>query len=163
MQALWHFVGAPILRSNCLPFSTIKCWILRVFGASVGRDVYIKPGVRVKFPWYLTIGDHCWIGEDTWIDNLAQVSVGSHVCVSQGAYLCTGNHDWRTPNMKLFRRPIKLQNGCWVGARATVCPGIEIGVGAILTVGSVATKNIPPYEIWVGNPARYARDRVIER
>jgi putative colanic acid biosynthesis acetyltransferase WcaF len=121
--------------------------------------VYAKPGLRVKFPWYLTVGDHCWIGEDVWIDNLAPVNIGSHVCVSQMAYLCTGNHDWKTTNMKLFRRPIVLKDGCWVGARATVCPGITIGTAAILTVGSVAGKDVPQYEIWGGNPAVFLRKR----
>src|SRR3954471_9932190 len=113
--ALWYFLGSPIVKSNLLPFSSLKRFVLKSFGARIGKGVYIKPGVRVKFPWYLTVGDHSWIGEDAWIDNLAQVYIGSHVCISQAAYLCTGNHDWSTPNMKLFRRPITLQDGCWVG------------------------------------------------
>jgi putative colanic acid biosynthesis acetyltransferase WcaF len=150
-----------VLRSYCLPFSSIKVLILRVFGARVGRGVYIKPGVKVKFPWLLTIKDHAWIGEDVWIDNLAQVSIGSHVCISQAAYLCTGNHDWTTPNLKLFRRPITLEDGCWVGARAIVCPGAIVGTCSIVTIGSVAADGIPPYEIWGGNPARYLRERVV--
>jgi putative colanic acid biosynthesis acetyltransferase WcaF len=160
--ALWHFIGATILKSQFLPFSSLKVLALRTFGAKVGAGVYIKPGVKVKFPWFLTIGNHTWIGEDVWIDNLADVKIGSHVCISQGAYLCTGNHDWSTPNMKLFRKPIWLQDGCWVGARATICPGIDIGSGAILTMGSVATKAIPTLQIWGGNPARYLRKRVVK-
>jgi putative colanic acid biosynthesis acetyltransferase WcaF len=156
---LWHFVGFPIVRSSWLPLSSAKCALLRLFGARVGKGAYLKPGLKVKFPWYLTIGDHCWIGEDVWIDNLCMVTIGSHVCVSQGAYLCTGNHDWKSPNMKLFRRPIELRDGCWVGARATLCPGTAVGTGAIVTVGSVASGVVPDYEIWTGNPARYVRDR----
>ena len=159
--ALWYFIGAPILKSSLLWPSVLKVFVLRTFGARVGMGVYIKPGVKVKFPWLLSIGDHTWIGEDVWIDNLAEVRIGSHVCVSQGAYLCTGNHDWSSPNMKLFRSPIELQDGCWIGARSTVCPGITVAAGAILTVGSVATKPIPPFQIWAGNPATYARNRVV--
>jgi putative colanic acid biosynthesis acetyltransferase WcaF len=159
--ALWHFLGAPVVRSNWLPFSRLKVLMLRMFGAKIGNGVYIKPGVKVKFPWYLTIGDHSWIGEDAWIDNLAEVRIGSHVCISQAAYLCTGNHDWTTTNMKLFRLPIVLEDGCWVGARATVCPGVTIGSAAILSVGSVATKSIPPCQVWAGNPASYVRDRIL--
>lgn len=162
LWAMWHFLGAPVLRSNLLPISSLKTAVLRLFGAKVGRGVYIKPGVRIKFPWYLSIGDHSWIGEDTWIDNLAHVSIGSHVCISQGAYLCTGNHDWTTSNMKLFRRAIVLRDGCWIGARSTICPGVIVDTAAITSVGSVVTKNIPAYQIWGGSPAIYLRHRVIQ-
>src|ERR1700728_3368508 len=109
--ALWHFIGAPLVRSSWLPMSSLKAALLRAFGACIGTGAYIKPGIKVKFPWYLSVGDHCWIGEDVWIDNLAPVTIGSHVCVSQGAYLCTGNHDWTAPSMKLFRRSIVLGDG----------------------------------------------------
>jgi len=158
-RLLWYYAGAPVLSSRLLPIPALKAWVLRQFGARVGRGAYIKPGVRVKFPWYLDIGDYCWIGEDVWIDNLCMVTIGSHVCISQGAYLCTGNHDWKSPNMKLFRRPIELRDGCWVGARATLSPGTTLGIGAIVTLGSIASGEIPAYEIWAGNPARYVRDR----
>ncbi len=159
--ALWHFIGSPIVRSNLIPISAVKCMGLRLFGARIGRSVYVKPGLRVKFPWYLTVGDYCWLGEEAWIDNLAPVTIGSHVCVSQAVYLCTGNHDWTTPNMKLFRRPIVLEDGSWVGARATVCPGVTLHAGAVAAAGSVVLKDIPAYEIWGGNPAVYLRDRVL--
>jgi len=162
IQALWHYLGAPVVRSRQLPFSSLKAWALKVFGADLGRGIYFKPGVRIKIPWHLHVGDHCWIGEDVWIDNLAQVTIGSHVCISQGAYLCTGNHDWTTRNMRLFTRPITLRDGCWVGAKSVVCPGVTIGEGAVLAAGGVAAKDIPPFEIWAGNPARYVRPRVIQ-
>jgi putative colanic acid biosynthesis acetyltransferase WcaF len=158
---LWHFAGSPLVRSNALPFPQVKAAILRLFGAKVGLGAYIKPGLKVKFPWYLTIGDYCWIGEDVWIDNLAPVTIGSHVCISQKAYLCTGNHDWSSTNMKLFRRPITLADGCWVGAGSIICPGITIGTAAVTAVGSVVTHAIPAYEIWAGNPARYTRKRIL--
>jgi putative colanic acid biosynthesis acetyltransferase WcaF len=159
--ALWHFIGAPLLRAYWLPVSRLKVMILRLFGARVGKGLYIKPGVKVKFPWYLSIGDYCWVGEDVWIDNLAPVTIRSHVCISQGTYLCTGNHDWSSPNMKLFRKPIILQEGSWVGARSVVGPGTVVGVGAIVTAGSVITKDVPAGQIWAGNPAHYVRGRVV--
>ncbi len=87
---LWYFVGSPIVRSSWIPISRLKVLVLRVFGANIGRSVTIKPGVRVKYPWRLRVGDHVWIGEDAWIDNLADVIIESHVCLSQSTYLCTG-------------------------------------------------------------------------
>lgn len=158
---LWHFIGSPLVRSNSLPIPRLKAAVLRLFGAKVGRRAHIKPSVKVKFPWYLEIGDYCWIGEEVWIDNLAPVTIGSHVCVSQGAYLCTGNHDWKTTNLKLFRRPIVLKDGCWIGARSVVGPGVTIGAAAVVAIGGVALKDIPPYEVWGGNPAQYVRRRIL--
>jgi putative colanic acid biosynthesis acetyltransferase WcaF len=157
--ALWYFFGAPIVKSYFLPFSRLKVIILRLFGAQIGSGVYMKPGVKVKFPWRLKVGDYSWIGEDVWIDNMAQVTIGSNACVSQGSYICTGNHNWSSHNMKLFTRPVAIEDGAWVAAHSTVCPGVTIGECAILTFSSVAGKSIPPFQIWSGSPAVYQRDR----
>lgn len=162
IELLWLLLGAPVLASRLMLSAPVRAGLLRLFGARIGAGMYMKPGVRVKFPWYLSVGDHCWIGEDVWIDNLAPVSIGSHVCVSQGAYLCTGNHDWSKPNLKLFTRPIKLERGSWVGARALVCPGVTVGEGAILTAGSVAAKDLLPFGIYTGNPAVLTKQRVVK-
>lgn len=159
IEALWHFVGAPLVRTEWLPFSSFKAFVLRCFGARIGRGVLIKPRLRVKFPWYLEVGDHTWLGEGLWIDNLAPVTIGSHVCVSQDVYLCTGNHDWSHRNMKLYRRPIELKDGCWVAARSMVCPGVTVGECAVAVGGSVVSTSIPAYEIHGGNPAAFLKRR----
>jgi len=160
--ALWYFIGSPLFKSYYLPFSSLKKSILSLFGASIGVGVYLKPGIKVKFPWRLSVGEHSWIGEDVWIDNMAHVTIGSNACVSQGSYICTGNHNWSSRNMKLFTKPVRIENGAWVAARSTVCPGITIGEAAILTASSVAGKSIPPFQIWSGNPATYMRNRQFE-
>jgi putative colanic acid biosynthesis acetyltransferase WcaF len=159
VEAAWYFIGLPLLESHFLTSARVRRGLLRLFGARVGKAVYIKPGLRVKFPWFLEIGDHCWLGEDLWIDNLAPVAIKSHVCISQGAYLCTGNHDWTSPVMKLFTRGIVCESGCWVGAKALVGPGVVIGRRSVITAGSVVTKPVPPDEIHSGNPARFVRNR----
>ena len=124
-----------------------------MFGARIGRGVVIKAGVRVKYPWLLEVGDHTWLGEDCWIDNLVTVTIGTNVCISQGAYLCTGNHDWKDTRFGLMVQPITIKTGAWVGARAGLAPGVTIGEGAVLTLGSFATRDIPDWEIHAGNPA----------
>lgn len=159
--ALWFVAGAPLLRSSVLPFSAVRRSLLRLFGGRIGRGVVLKPGVRVKYPWRLTVGDNSWLGEDCWIDNLEQVTIGSDVCVSQGAYLCTGNHDWSDPAFGLIVKPITLRDGSWVGARAVVCPGVTLHECAVAAAGSVVTQDIPAYEIHAGNPARFVRRREI--
>ncbi len=161
VQALWFMLGLPLLRCTLLPWSGVRVLLLRLFGARIGRGVVIKPGARVKYPWRLSIGNRTWIGEDAWIDNLAPVTVGHNVCISQGAYLCTGNHDWSDAAFALIVAGISLDHGSWVGARAIVCPGVMLGEGAVATAGSVVTRHIPPFEIHSGNPAGFVRQRTI--
>jgi putative colanic acid biosynthesis acetyltransferase WcaF len=151
--ALWFFAGLPLLRCALIPSSKFRVWLLRLFGARLGAGLVIKPGVRVKYPWLLHTGDHCWIGEDCWIDNLAPVRLGSSVCVSQGAYFCTGNHDWTDPAFGLMVGSISVGDGAWIGARALIAPGTVVGEGAVVAAGAVATKRIPPYAVYAGNPA----------
>jgi len=138
----------------------LKAWWLRRFGARVGKGVVIKPSVQIKFPWKLSIGDHAWIGEHVWIDNLEQVTIGANVCISQGALLLTGNHDYTKPSFDLIVKPIVLEDGVWIGARAVVCPGVCAGNHAVLSVGSVATKDLEANGVYRGNPAEKVRERV---
>src|SRR5580704_15466650 len=112
VHALWFFVGAPMVCSTVIPFSSMRSCLLKLFGARIGAGVVLKPGIRIKFPWRLSIGNHSWIGEDCWLDNLEHISVGSNVCISQGAYLCSGNHDWSDASFGLITERITLQDGC---------------------------------------------------
>ncbi len=160
-QLLWYYVGSGLVRSFLLPFSSIKVWVLRLFGATIGEGVRIKPGVQVKFPWRLTISDYVWIGENTWIDNIAPVLIDSHVCISQAVYLCTGNHDWSHPDFKLIPAAIHIQQGSWIAARAVIGPGVVVGQGAILCLGSVTGRSLQPMTIYAGNPAQAIKKRVI--
>ncbi len=160
-QIAWFFGGLPLLRCSLLPSSRLRVWLLRLFGAQVGAGAVIKPGVRVKYPWHLKLGDDCWLGEDCWIDNLTAVRLADNVCISQGAYLCTGNHDWSDPRFGLSIEPIRLGDGSWVGSRAFIGPGVVLGEGAVAGAGSVVTRNIPDFEIFAGNPAVFVRRRRI--
>jgi putative colanic acid biosynthesis acetyltransferase WcaF len=160
-QVVWFFIGLPLLRCAWLPSSSFRVWLLRFFGAVVGAGAVIKPGVRVKYPWHLRMGSDCWLGEDCWIDNLTTVTLGSDVCVSQGAYLCTGNHDWSDPAFGLRVEPISIGDGAWVGARALLTPGAQLGEGAVAAAGSVVIHGIPAWEVHSGNPAVFVRTRRI--
>jgi putative colanic acid biosynthesis acetyltransferase WcaF len=161
-QMLWYFLGFPLVETRLLPFSSIKVFILKLFGADVGKSITIKTGVKVKYPWNLKIGDNVWIGENTWIDNLVLVKVGSNVCISQGVYLCTGNHDWSKPGFNLITGEIHIEDGAWLAAKSIVSPGATIGQGAVLSLGSVTTKSLQPMRIYVGNPAQITKERKIQ-
>lgn len=160
VQGLWFFLGLPLLRSSYNPSSAVRRKLLRLFGARIGNGVTIKPGVRVKYPWLLSVGNHTWIGEDAWIDNLAPVQLGSNVCISQGVYLCTGNHDWSDPHFGLLVKPIVIRDGAWIGAKSIVAPGVDVGQGAIASAGSVVKRNLEADTIYGGNPAVALRARV---
>lgn len=160
-RVMWMLFGQPIFASAWLPSSGLRVRLLRAFGARVSEGVVIKPGVKVKYPWHLELGAHCWIGEDCWIDNLTTVRVGRNACISQGAYLCTGNHDWSDPGFGLRIEPIQLGEGAWAGARSVLTPGTMLGAYAVVAAGAVVKGCVPEFEIHAGNPAQFVKMRRI--
>ncbi|MGC8742908.1 MAG: WcaF family extracellular polysaccharide biosynthesis acetyltransferase [Verrucomicrobiia bacterium] len=159
---LWYFVNLLFFKTSIPYPSKLKVFTLRLFGAKVGKDVVIKPNLNIKYPWFLEIENNVWLGEGLWIDNLADVKIGNNVCISQGAYILTGNHNYKKETFDLILKPIIIEDGVWVGAKVIVCPGVVLGTHSIITAGSVVTKNTEPYRIYQGNPAVKVRDRVIE-
>ena len=160
-RVAWFFVSSIFFRTNLLPLYAPKRFLLRVFGARIGKGLIIKPHVTIKYPWLLTIGDHCWIGEAVWIDNLATVTLGNNVCISQAGMLLCGNHDYTKEAFDLRVEPIVLEDGVWIGARALVCPGTTCREHAVLSVQSVATGILEPFGIYQGNPAVKVKNRII--
>ena len=157
---LWYFVSSFIVQSPLFPISKLRVALLRMFGAQVGENVIIsKPGVNVKFPWKLVIGDNTWIGENAWIYNLDQVNIGSDVCISQGAMLLTGNHNYKSVKFETFTKPITIEDGCFIGARSVICPGVSCKKYAVLSVGAIATKDLESEGIYFGNPAKLVKKR----
>lgn len=162
-QWLWFVCSPLLIRNPLIPFSGFRKWVLVMFGTHIGNEARIRPGVRIKYPWKLTMGDHVWLGEDCWIDNLTGVKIGSHVCISQGAMLCTGNHNYRSAGFDLILKPIILEDGVWIGAMALVAPGVTAHSHSMLTAGSIATKDMEAYGIYQGNPAVKIRLREVEK
>jgi putative colanic acid biosynthesis acetyltransferase WcaF len=153
VRSLWFCLGSPLLAVRWLPGSAWRVLLLRAFGAQIGSGCRLKPGLRVKFPWRLVVGHHCWLAEDAWIDNLAPVTLGDRVCLSQGAYLCTGNHDFRSPGFDLRLGPISIGSDAWIAARAMLAPNTQIGAGAVVALGAVVSGTVLPGVIVRGNPA----------
>ena len=157
--ALWYVVSVAFFRT-AIPYpSRLKAVMLRMFGAQIGRGVIIKPSVIIKYPWKLSIGDHSWIGEQVWLDNLDLVTIGNHCCISQGAMLLCGNHNFKKPTFDLMIKPIVLEDGVWIGAKCLVGPGCILKKGAILSLGSVCTVNLEASSMNQGNPAVLIRKR----
>ncbi|MGC1473636.1 MAG: WcaF family extracellular polysaccharide biosynthesis acetyltransferase [Psychroserpens sp.] len=152
-RLVWYFINELILKNSFNPSSGLKKFFLRRFGAKIGTGVVIKPAVNIKYPWKLVIGDHCWIGEEVWIDNLELVTIEDNVCLSQGTFLICGNHNYKLPSFDLIVKPIYLKSGSWIGAKSTVGPGVTVGTHAVLSLGSVTSIDLEPYGIYRGNPA----------
>jgi len=161
VRALWLFVEALVLVNPVVTSYRLKRAALRIFGARIGANVIIKPGVHVKYPWRLRVGANCWLGERCWIDNMEDVTIGDNVVLSQGAYLCTGNHDWSDPGMGLSPQPIIIEDGVWIGAFVRVAPGRRIAEESILVIGAVSLGDTEPRGIYAGNPAELVRRRTV--
>ena len=153
MRFLWYFINIIFFKSSLFPFNSLKLFLLRLFGCSLGKGVVIKPNVNIKYPWKLSLGNYVWIGEQVWIDNLDNVTIGNHVCISQGAILICGSHDYKKPSFDLITKEIILNDGVWVGAKSIILPGVVAESHAILSAGSVMSKNLENYTIYRGNPA----------
>jgi putative colanic acid biosynthesis acetyltransferase WcaF len=159
VEMIWYGVKC-VLFLTPLPFpSSLKRIVLRCFGARIGRGVVIKPRVNIHLPWKLSVGEHTWIGEEVFILNFEWVTIGAHCCISQRAFLCTGNHDFREPTMPYRNQPIVVNDGAWVGAQTFVAPGVTIGCEAVISAASVVTRDQPPRMVCSGNPSAPVRCR----
>ena len=161
VRMLWLAADALVMRNPLVTSYAVKRATLRLFGARIGRNVLVKPDVQIKCPWHLSIGDNAWIGERAWIDNFVDVRIGANACISQGAYLCTGNHDWSDPGMGRVVEPVVVEDGAWVGAFARIAPGVVVGREAVVTLGSVLVSDAVPRGVYAGNPAQLVHERTI--
>lgn len=158
-EVLWYLVKV-IFFLSAFPFpSKFKVIILRFFGATIGQGVVIKPRVNIHFPWKLVVGNHVWIGEESFLLNFELLTIGDNVCISQRAFLCGGNHDYKTPSMPYRNGPIILEDGCWVGASTFVGPNVTIGVDTVVSAGSVVTQSLEENGIYRGNPVQIIKNR----
>jgi putative colanic acid biosynthesis acetyltransferase WcaF len=144
----WLCAQHIIFKSAFFP-SSLRPLLLKLFGASVGRGVIIRRGVRVHFPWNLEIGDYCWIGEEVWFINHEKVSIGSNVCISQRSIVCSGGHDYQSTSLEYAHKPVVIKDGAWICLDAKVLPGVTIGQCSVISASEVVRKSIPNYAILV--------------
>lgn len=157
-RVLWTF-AQPLFRFSPRPCFAWRRFLLRCFGAKIGRSVHVYPSATIYFPWNLEAGDETAIGEHAFIYNLGRVTLGSRVTISHRAHLCAGTHDHTKSNFPLLRPPISVRSDAWICADAFVGPGVTVGEGAIVGARAVAMKDVEPRSIVVGNPARVSTKR----
>jgi putative colanic acid biosynthesis acetyltransferase WcaF len=152
-MVFWFPVQHLIFKSAFLP-SVIRTPLLKLFGASIGRRVFIRRGVKVHFPWNLEIGDDCWIGEEVWFINHEKIKISSNVCISQRSIICSGGHDYRSASLEYAHKPIEIKDGAWICLDAKVLPGVTIGECSVVSAGEVARKSLPDFSMLVGGLIR---------
>lgn len=158
IEAIWFLVEACVINNKLLPISAVRVALLRLFGAKIGAGCRFVHPLRVKAPWNLEVGDHCWFGVDVWIYNQAPIRIGSHVCISQGTFLSAGSHDMST-TMDLRVAPIVIEDGVWITSKCVVQMGVTIGRSAVVTPLSVVHRSLDAEGVYGGNPCRLLRKR----
>jgi len=160
-RLFWYYTNELFFKNSFFPFYKFKIFLLKLYGAKVGNGVVIKPTVNIKYPWHLKIGNFVWIGENVWIDNLDDIEIGDNSCISQGALLLCGNHNYKKTTFDLIIKKIKIEDGVWIGAKCVVVGGVVCHSHSLLTVNSVAVSSLEPYSIYKGNPAVFIKQRQI--
>ncbi|MFF0816075.1 DapH/DapD/GlmU-related protein [Rhodococcus sp. NPDC003318] len=142
-QVLWVAISTLVFTQVWCPNRT-RCMLLRAFGARVGTGVLIKHRVNVQWPWKLSIGDDSWIGTGVDLYDVDRIAIGSNVCISQHAYLCTGSHDRRSPVFEYDNAPIVIEDGAWLCARSVVLRGVTVGADSVVGATAVVSTDVPP-------------------
>ena len=157
-RVLWMLVW-PLFRCSPRPLFGWRRFLLRCFGARVGRAVNIYPSARIEIPWNLDIGDASSIGENVLVYSLGPVRIGPRSTISHNAHLCAGSHDYRDPALPLLRLPVTIGADAWVCAQSFVGPGAVVGDGSVVGAGAVVTGEVEPWTVVAGNPARFVKKR----
>ncbi|TCL07337.1 putative colanic acid biosynthesis acetyltransferase [Sodalis ligni] len=156
---LWWFIETAFFACSPQFMYKWRCWLLRLFGAKIGRNVIIRPTVRITYPWKLTIGDNSWIGDNVVLYTLGEIHIGNNTVISQRSYLCTGSHEYEKPTFDIFYKPIVIGNSCWLATDVFVGPGVTIDDEAIVGARSSVFKSIKSKMVCRGNPAMPVRER----
>lgn len=158
-RAIWHLVWILLFRPTPRPLHAWRCFLLRCFGASIGKNSHIYPSARIWAPWNLICEDAVAIADGAEIYNPSPTILGSHSIVSQNAYLCGATHNYDDPAFPMIYAPIRIGAYAWIGAKATVLMGVDVGDGAVLGLGSIATSSLDPWTVYAGIPARRLKTR----
>ena len=159
---LWWLVQSIFFRTSPQFLYGWRNFLLRLFGAKIGKKVIIRPSVKITYPWKLSIGDYSWIGDDVDLYTLGEIDIGNHVVISQRSYLCTGSHDYLKTDFPIYQKPIKICDQVWIATGVFIAPGTTIGEGSVIGSRSSVYKDIPSNKICIGTPAKIIRDRIRE-
>lgn len=162
MRVVWGVVYTLFFRYSPRPFHGYRAFILRCFGAKVGKGAHVYPGVKIWAPWMLELGDECGIASGAELYSQGKITVGYRAIISQGTYVCTGTHDYTKTGHPLYTKPITIGGRAWVAADCFIHPGVTIGEGAVIGARSVVTKDMPAWMVCAGHPCSPLKERIID-
>lgn len=157
---LWWIVQATLFRLSPQMLYGWRRFLLRSFGATIGKGVIFRPSAKITYPWKLSIGDYSWIGDEVVLYTLGEIEIGAHAVISQRSYICTGTHDYTATDFRIYAEKIKIGQKCWLATDVYVAPGLTIGDGTVIGARSSVFKDLPEGKICIGNPAKPIRDRI---
>lgn len=156
---LWWFVYALFFKTSPQFLYGWRRFLLRSFGATVGKDVIIRPSAQITYPWKVFIGDNSWIGDDVVLYSLGNITIGSNTVISQRSYLCTGSHDYTKESFPIYAKEIIIKDQCWLATDVFVSPGIIINEGTVVGARSTVIKDLDAFSVYVGSPAKRIKNR----
>lgn len=160
-RIVWNFFYIIFFRYSPRPFHGWRAFLLRIFGAKTGKGVHVYSSVKIWAPWNLELHDECGIGDYATLYSQGKIIIGKRAIISQGSYICTGTHDYTKSGHPLITKPIVIGDQAWVAAEAFIGPGVTIGEGVVVGARSVVFKDIEPWIVVGGNPAKFIKKRVI--
>lgn len=160
---LWWVVQASLFRWSPQFAYGFRRYLLRLFGAHIGRNVIIRPSVTVTYPWKISIGDYSWVGDDVVLYSLGEIEIGAHAVVSQRSYLCTGDHDYTIVDFPIRERKISVGSEAWIAADVFIAPNVSIGKGCVVGARSTVLRDMPAFMLCAGYPAKPLRKRAVSR
>lgn len=137
-------------------------YLLRLFGAKIGKGVLLRPTVKITYPWKVSIDDHTWVGEDCILYSLGNITIGAHVAIAHGVYFNTGLHDYSVETFNIKSKPVVIEDQSWITNDVYIAPGVTIGKGCVVGARSSVFKDLPPNKICVGTPAKPIKDRLLQ-
>lgn len=159
---LWWCVQSTLFALSPQFMYAWRAWLLRLFGAKIGKHTIIRPSVRVTYPWKLTLGDHCMIGDYVELYTLGEIEIGDCTVISQRSYICTASHDYTRPTFDIYSTKVVIESEVWLATDVFVAPGVRIGKGAVVGARSSVFHDVPSGTINNGTPARVVGSRTMQ-
>ena len=157
---IWWIIQDTIFAWSPQFFYGWRRFLLRLFGAKIGKGVLVRSSVKITYPWNVDIGDYSWIGEENVLYSLGKITIGKNVALAHKVYINTGGHDYKKTSFDIFAKPVIIEDQCWITNDVYIAPGVTIGKGSIIGARSTVLSNMPSGKICVGMPAKPIKDRI---
>ncbi|AXP80579.1 Putative acetyltransferase [Mariniflexile rhizosphaerae] len=158
----WWFVQASLFGCSPQFMYGWRRFILRCFGAKIGKGAIIRPSAQITYPWKVTIGDYSWVGDEVVLYSLGDIEIGNNTVISQRSYICTGSHDYTKIDFPIYSKKIVIEDACWLATDVFVAPGITIKQGTVVGARSSVFKDLEAFSMYAGSPAKFIKKRDVE-